>query len=385
MAAGDFTMTALLPSLYAAARTVSKERCGTLDAIDLNFDSKGAAVGDTVYVPYTGTNTPGDFTPAAYAPLGTAATASTVGVAISASKKDSWSVSDEQEQSLMNGGNAQSWLTLKTANAMRVVRNIADVAANLQLSYGAARAVGTAGTTPFASDMSALVAARRELVDIGASTVDLQCVMNGAAYDNLLNSGAVNQAMIAGSDAERRTGTIRPQYGFNIREDAFISAHTCGTGTSYQVDGTQAAGETAIVLDSEGSGTILAGDFVNLSASDTKKYGVAYGGGITAATQTLTINRPGLATAKSANDVVTLVAASSTFTPTFCFDRSSVVGIVRPPKLNSNGLITTQLITDEFGLTYLFVRAAGYGITTYEIHLAYGFKVVNEHVVTILG
>jgi hypothetical protein len=387
MAAGDFTMTALLPSLFAAARTVSKERCGTLDAIDLNFDNQGMAAGDTVKVPYTGANTVGTFTPAAYAPLGTAATASTIDVTISASYKDSWSVSDEQEQSLMNGGNAQKWLQLKTANAMRVVRNAADTAANVALSYGAAQAVGTAGTTPFQSDMSALVAARRALVDIGAPTTDLQCVMNGSAYDNLLNSGIVQQAQLAGSDAERRSGTIRPQFGFNLREDAFITAHTCGTGTSYEVAGTEAIGETSILLDTEGSGTILAGDFVTLElvAADPIKYGVAYGGGITAHSQSLVLNRPGLKVAKAANDPILVIGVSSTFTPTYCFDRSSVVGVIRPPKISSNGVIQTQIITDEFGLPYLFVRASGYGIVTYEIHQAVGFKVVNEHLVTILG
>jgi hypothetical protein len=382
MAAGDFTMTALLPSLFAAARTVSKERCGTLDAIDLNFDSKGAAVGDTVNVPYTAANTPTDFTPAAYAPLGAAATASTIQVAISASKKDSWSVSDEQESSLMNGGNAQTWLQLKTANAMRAVRNIADVAANTAAVAGAARACGTVGTTPFGSDLSALVAARRILVDIGAPTTDLQCVCSGAAYDNMLGLGVVQQASLSGDTNERRSGTIRQQLGFNIREDAWIASHTAGTGAAtYQVNATTvAAGATSMVVKT-GSGTIIAGDFGTIGTSDTNIYG--FGGGVAAAADTLLINRPGLVTAKSANDYITLKAA---YIPTLCFDRSSIVGIVRPPKLNGDGsVIKTQIVTDENGLTYLFVRSIQYGVTTYEIHLAYGFKVVNEHVAVIFG
>lgn len=381
MAAGDFTMTALVPTLFAAARTVSKERCGTLDAIDLNFDSKGASLNETVDVPYTGVNTPGDFTPAATHTLGTAAEAETVKVKITASKMDSWTVSNDQEKSLMLGGNALSWLQLKTANAMRAVRNLADQAANTALVAGIARATGTVGTTPFSSDLSALVAARRILVDIGAPAIDLQCVMNGAAYDNLLNNGLVNQAQIAGSDVERRTGTVRPQHGFNMREDAFISAHTAGTGAAtYQVTATTVAAKETDIVVKTGSGTIIAGDLVTIGTSDTNIYGCA--GGVAAAGDTLAINRPGLVTAKAANDYITLKAA---YTPSFCFDRSSCVGIIRPPNLNPTPIIQTQLVTDEYGITYLFVRNLGYGTTTYEIHLAYGFKVVNEHVVAIIG
>lgn len=382
MSAGDFTMTALLPSLYSAARAVSKERTGALDAIDLTFDSKSAAVGDTVKVPYSAANTPTDFTPAAYAPLGTATTASTVDVTISASKKDSWSVSDEQEQSLMNGGNAQAWLQLRTANGMRAVRNIADQAVLAAMNAGIARATGTPGTNPFLSDLTQFTAARRILVDIGAPMVDPQCILCGAHYDAIFNNGVVQQAQMSGTDQERRSGTLRPQAGFQLREDAFISAHTAGTGAAtYQVTATTvAAGATTMVVKT-GTGTIIAGDIVTIGASDTNLYGCY--GGVAAAADTLTINRPGLVTAKSVNDYITLKAA---YTPSYCFDRASVVGIVRPPKLKGDGsVINTQIVSDEFGLTYLFVRSIQYGITTYEIHLAYGFKVVNEHVAAILG
>ena len=375
-------MTALVPTLFASARKVSKERTGALDAIDMTFDSKQAAVGDPVSVPYSAANAVQDFTPAAYAPLGTATTASTVEFKITASKKDSWSVSDEQEQSLMNGGTAQTWLENRTANAMRVVRNAADAAALAALNAGIARAVGTPGTNPFTSDTSLLVDARRILVDIGAPMVDPQCVLSGTHYDSIMKQGIVQQANLAGSDEERRTGTLRPQSGFQLREDAFISAHTAGTGAAtYQVTAaTVAAGATTMVVKT-GSGTIIAGDIATIGASDTNLYGCV--GGVTAAGDTLTINRPGLVTAKAANDYITIKAA---YTPSYCFDRASVVGVWRPPKLKGDGsVIQTQIITDEDGRSYLFVRSIQYGITTYEIHAAYGFKVVNEHVAAILG
>ena len=387
MAAGDFTMTSIAPVLYSAAQKVSAEPVGCLDAVDLSFDDKGVAKGDTIYVPYTAKNAVADFTPAATAPLGVAATANSIGITITASKKDSWSVSGEQERSLQNGGNAQEWFRLKAANAMRTVRNAAAAACGLEIKKGASRATGTAGTTPFASDLTAITAAQKILRDNGAPLVDLQIVTDSAAYLNMQNLGLINQAQIAGSAEERRSGKILNQYGFVVRVDGNIAGHTKGTATGIDVNlsAGYVAGDTTIVSNGSDSGTLLAGDVVTW-VGDTNKYIVS------ADTQSIStttagnviINRPGLRATLA--DTVEMTIGDS-YTPTFAFERSAVVGIMRPPLIPVGGMVVeTMPISDEFGLTYLLVRTVGYGIITYEIHLAYGFKAVQtEHIALILG
>ena len=46
----------------------------------------------------------------------------------------------------------------------------------------------------------------------------------------------------------------------------------------------------------------------------------------------------------------------------------------------------TMTVSDPFGMTYLWVEMDLYGKTVWEMHLAYGFKVVQpEHVAILLG
>lgn len=383
MAAGDFTNTAIVPVLFQAAQEVSNEPCGMLDAITLDKAFNRVAYGDTIKVPYAPTRTLEAFTPATVAPLGAEATAAAVSVSIQHTNKVSWPLSGEQVRSLENGGNYQDWMSQMTKQGIRTLRNDMAAHAAVAANEGASRAIGTVDTTPFASDMSAITAVRKILRDNGAPMVDLQLVTDTAAYINLLNLGLVNQSQIAGSDAERRSGKVMQQFGFTIREDANIAAHTCGTGTGYQVHGTTAARETAVTTE-DGSGTILAGDFCTMSATDTRYYGV--GTGITEAGAGLVLNRPGLITAKADNDVITIIGVSDTFQPTLAFERGSIIGVVRPTLIPQNATIQQQIVTDANGISYLFLICQQYGITTFEIHQAYGFKAVQtEHIACIIG
>lgn len=384
MAAGDFTMTAVTPILFSAAADVAKEPCGFLDAINTDFDDKQVALNNSVTVPWSTPNTVADYTPAAYAGLGTATTANGRTLTLTTSKVDSWSVSGEQEQSLINGGIGQEWMRQRMAQGFRVVRNAAEAACALVAKAGASRATGTAGTTPFASDLSAITAAKKILMDNGAPQTNLQCVTNSDAYINILNLGIVNQASLAGSDTERRTGILGPQFGFQMRVSGQIAAHTAGTASGTLFSATEPVGETSLAYDTDVNGPWVAGDILTCGvggsgAGDDNKYVVA----AASTASPLIINYPGLKVQHVDNDTMTVGAA---YTPTSLFVRNAIVGVLRVPYIPQSGVIQTQVVTDEFGMPYLFVRAVGDGIVTYRIHQVSGFLAVNpEMIVTILG
>lgn len=82
---------------------------------------------------------------------------------------------------------------------------------------------------------------------------------------------------------------------------------TDGTSDSlYQVEEIEPVGETSILLDSEGSGTMKAGDIITF-AGHSGNYLVTTG--ITAATQTMVVY-PGLRSALAANEVISLTATT---------------------------------------------------------------------------
>ncbi len=378
-------MTSLAPVLYSAAQVVSGEPFGVVDSINASFDDKRVAKGDTVSVPYAPPQSNTGFTPAAYVPEGTCITAPTpIAVTITKSQKNSMVLTGEQIRSLENGQNYQEWARQWAAQAMRALRNEAEADACLAIKYGASRAVGTAGTTPFASSLDALADVKQILQDNGAPLADLQFVGNTNTWANLSKLAIIQQASQAGSDAERRSGSVGRQNGFRLQASAGIAAHVKGDGSSYVIDATSAliAGSTALKTSTAGSGSILAGDILSLQ-SDTNKYVCNVGCATAGSVSPFTIGRPGLRVATVAAKTITI---GNGYTPNFAFERSAVVGIMRPPLVPDSPVIKQQFVSDGKGMTYLFLECVQYGQVTWEMHLAWGFKVVQgEHVAILMG
>ena len=373
------TLTAIAPTLYSAAKEVAAEPFGIVSAINANFDDKGVAKGDSVKVPVAPTRSASDFTPSNTTSTGTDATATSVDVQITKSRKVSWNLTGEQIRSLENASVNQDWVRQLVAQGMRTLRNECEADAYAAARVGASRAYGTAGTTPFASDLSALTNARKILQDNGAPLADLQFVGDTAAGLNLRNLGVIQNAYQAGSDAERRSGVLGRQFGFAINESAAVSSVTAGTGASYQTNlvAGYAIGDTSIALDT-GSGTALAGDVVTFTG-DTNKYVIntALSGG------SMAIGAPGLRKALADNVAMTI---GNDFTANLAFERSAIVGIMRPPLIPTNPTIRQMAVSDDKGMTYLMLEIDQYGQRSWELHLAWGFKVVNgEFVAIVLG
>ena len=377
-------ISALAPTLFSAAQDVSAEAFGAIDAINTSFDNKGVAKGDYVKVPYAPTLSNSPFSPAATPPEGTALTAGAISVEITKSQKNSMVLTGEQITSLENGSNYQEWARQWAAQAMRALRNEAEQDCVLAIKGGASRAYGTAGTTPFATSLSDLNNVRKILRDNGAPMTDLQFVGNTDTELNLLNLGIIQQAFAAGSDEERRTGKIGRQFGFKLNTSAGIAQHVLTAGSNYVTDangGNIAVGTTSFVIDT-GSTAIQAGDIFSIADAGAYKY-VVNAALANATAGPLIIGRPGIRSVAAQNKALTFTAS---YTPNLAFERNSVVGIMRPPKMPANPTMKTMTVSDQYGLTYLFVEIAQYGQITWEMHLAWGFKAVqSEHIAILIG
>lgn len=375
------TITELAPVLFSAAHQVAAEPFGAIDAINTSFDNKGVAKGDKVKIPYVPAAGNAEFQAANIAAAGSAITAEATEVVISKSQKNSMVLTGEQIRSLENGGNWQEWASQWSQAAMRALRNEAEQDACTAIKVGASRAYGSAGVTPFATSLNDLNRVRQILRVNGAPMQDLQLVVDTNAELNMLNLGIVQQAYAAGSDQERRSGTLRPQLGFNIRSSAGIQGHTTAAAASYILNGAAAAGTTGLVTKTGTEPTSL-GDIFHL-ASDTENLYVVNGLDALSTTKLITIGRPGARAAYLNEATVTFKGA---YTPNFAFERNAVVGVMRPPVMPANPAIKQTLVSDKFGMTYLFCEIAQYGQITWELHLAWGFKVIQpEFVATLIG
>jgi len=374
------TLTAIAPTLYSAAKEVANEPFGVVSAINTSFDDKGVAKGDLVKVPYAPVRTASDFTPNNVAATGTDAVAATIDVQITKSRKVDWNLTGEQLRSLQNGGNDQDWVKQLLMQGMRTLRNEAEVDCALAAKVGASRAIGTAGTSPFASNLDAFVDARKVLQDNGAPLADMQYVGDTTSGAALRKLGVIQNHYQAGSDEERRSGVLQRQFGFMPRESAGIGLHTKGTGTAYTTSAAGFAVGTTSIPIITGSGTVLAGDIVTF-AGDPNKYVVAVG---VAAPGTITLATPGLRQAIPA--AATAMTIGNNYTANLAFERNAIVGTLRPPIMPPNPTIQQMPISDNFGMTYLMLEIAQYGQTSWELHLAWGFKNVHpEFSAVVLG
>ncbi len=378
------TLTTIAPVLYAAAQEVAAEPFGVVDAINANFDNKGVAKGDKVKVPVAPVAALADFSPAAAAGTGTDKISDAVEVEITASKQTSWNLTGEQMRSLANAGNDNEWARQLIAQGMRALRNQAELDCCGVIKENACRAVGTAGTTPFATDIDIIASVRKELRDNGAPMADLHLALNTAASLNMLKLGIVQQAYAAGTDQERRTGRLLPQFGFKIVESAGLSLHTQGTATGMDVDLVAGynIGDVAFNVDGGSGGTLKKGDVFALAGNTTQYVSHT---AIAALTDDhiISIGKPGLLAAAANGTEITL---AGNYTPNLAFERNAVVGIMRPPLIPANPTIKQMVISDGMGMSYLMLEIAQYGMVTWELHLAWGFQAVqSEYIVTLLG
>ena len=379
-------LTALAPTLFSAAQEVSAEPFGVVSAINASFDDKGVAIGDKVKVPVAPTRAAKNYTPSMNPNNGNAgddAAAAVVDVEITKNRFVDFHLTGEQERSLANGGNDREWFRQIIAQAMRTIRNEAEADAAVAVKSGASRAVGAAGTTPFATNLDAIVEARALLRANGAPMSDPQLVLAPASVVNLQKLAIYQQADQAGSDAERRAGVLARQFGFLIRDSAGIVKHVKGTATGFDINNSLGYDVGAFVLAMDGGdgGTIKAGDIMTL-AGDTNQY-VINGAHAAFVAGDVVIGRPGLRAAV-ANGVEATIGAD--YTPNLAFERNAVVGVMRPPIIPASPLIDQLPVSDGKGMTYLLARVVGDGMVTWRLHLAWGFKVVQpEHVALILG
>jgi len=383
------TLTALAPVLYSAAQEVSQEATGFLDGINLNFDDKGAAVGDVIKLPLAPAAAATDYTAAMTTTEGTSKVASAIEVTISKSVQTSWHLTGEQIRSLENGASDKEWVRQLIAQGMRTLKNEAEAAAAKAAYQGASRAWGTQGTTPFASDINDIAAIRKILRDNGAPLADLQLVMDTAASYNLGKLAIYQQAQAAGSDAERRNGIFGKQFGFSLRESGGVAYHTAGTAsTGMDCTAIEPIGETTITVDGADSGTVLIGDILRnttkvAAGTDLNKYVIKSATVSGAADGNVVINRPGMRVATAINDELEIGAA---YRANVAFERSAIVGAMRIPLIPENANIRQIPISAGNGMTFLLCEVVGDGMITWRLHLAYGFAAVQpEHIAILLG
>ena len=381
------TLTGLTTTIYNALDVVSRELVGFIPAVSSDMTYSRAAVGQTVTSPVAPAATASDITPAVTPPNDGDQTIGSVSMTITKARRVPVRWNGEEKRGLDNNGASYNVILRdQLAQGMRALVNEveADIA---NLALKASRAYGTAGTTPFAANLSDPAQMRKILADSGAPMGDLQMVIDTSAGANMRTLAQLTKANEADDHSLLRRGVLLDIHGFSIRESAQVKTLIAGTGAAATTNTTgYAIGATAITLASAGTGTLLGGDIITF-AGDTNKYVLASGDADVSNGGVINLAAPGLRKAiPAAATAITVISAS---TRNMAFARSAMAVATRAPALPEGGDSASDrmIITDPVsGLSFEVSLYKQYRQIQYEIALAWGVAMVKpEHAAILLG
>lgn len=372
------SLTGLLPTLYEAVDTVSREMVGFIPACTIDAKAENAALHQSIMVPVTPAASAEDSVASSLPPDSGDQIIGNTQISITQSKAVPFRWTGEEQKGINTGVGYANIQKDQIAQAIRTLVNLveSDLAGTFT---GASRAWGTAGTAPFASDLSDPAQVRKILMDNGSPMSDLQLVIDTTAGAKVRSLANLTKANEAGTTELREQGKLLEIHGFKLRESAGIQVKSyVGTGIGYTLNGAHAKGATVINAAS-GTGTIFAGDVVTIG-------GLKYVVQTTLAGGSFNINLPGLMGAQATGGTISV---SPIFTPNYAFDRSSLVLAARQRAIPVEGDMASDraYVTDPVsGLTFEFAMYKQYMRVRYEVALAWGVANIKpSHSALLLG
>ena len=387
--ANTVSFTNLAPILYRSMDRVARELSGFIPSSMVNASGVTiAAQGDKVQsLRTTEAIDKASYTPAMTVPDSGDKTNVMDEFAIDQYVGKELPLKGETVKRLKNIAEYGKWIEDEFAQMMRSAVNEMEAYLGGIAYKAASRAYGTAGSNPFASNITAIGNLRKILKDNGCPVQDgalslvLDTTAGSAGIGNIAQLQKINESGDGGDLL--RQGLLGILGGFNIRESAGVQLHTKGTATGFDAAGGEPLGETVVAVDGSDAGTILAGDVVTF-AGDTNKYVVNSATASGAASGNITLNRPGLRAALA--DTVEGTIGDS-FTANVAFHRSAIEFAARAPAQPEGGdaAVDSMIIVDPIsGIPFEFRMYKGYGMNKIELNIFYGGKAWKPEFIALL-
>lgn len=384
-------LTDLAADIYVAADVVGRELVGFIPASTINADgSETAAVGQTVRSFATREASAVDITPSMTIPEGTDQTIDNKTLTMTKQRGVQIPYTGEDVRLLNGGAGYETVYGDQIAQAMRTLVNEMEADLAEEAYTNASRAVGTAGTTPFASNFDLVAEARQVLADNGMPMNDgrISLVMNTAASTKLRNLASLSSVNQAGNDTLLRQGTLLDLQGVMIKESAQVKSHTKGGATGALINNVagEAVGQTTLTLDTITVNTtgIVAGDVVTFAADTTNKYVVNTG--LVATSGDIVIGDPGLLIAAPNNNAMTI---GNSFTANVMMHQKGMELAMRAPAkpIGGDAAVDVMIVQDPTsGLVFEVSVYKGFSKAMIQVGVVYGYKAWNSKAIaTVMG
>lgn len=330
-------LTDLAADIYRAADIVGREAVGFIPSVTINAGSERAAVGQTVRSHFTRAATVGDLAPSMTIPEGTDQTVDTKTLTLTKQRGVPIPWTGEDVRFVNAGSGFTTIYGDQIAQAMRAIVNEIEIDLATEAYQNASRAVGTAGTTPFASNLDAIIDARKVLFDNGMPVTDgrMSLIMDSLASTKMRKLAQLQKVNESGDSRFLRQGVLLDISGAMIKESAGVVAHTKGAGTGYDFAAAgEAIGQTTLSVEGGTVNTtgIKAGDVITHAGDATNKYVVNTG--TTATSGDIIIGSPGLLVAGVDANEITI---GDSYTANVLLHQSAVELAMRAPAKPAGG------------------------------------------------
>jgi hypothetical protein len=325
------SLTNILPKILASGLLTLRELAIMPRVVNSDYGSDAAMKGASIDIPLPYALSATDVTPSEVPSAPPDSTPDVVSISLNNWKKAGFHLTDKE---MLEVEKNRHFLPLQVGEAVRALANAvnSDIHAEYAGVYGW---VGTAATTPFASDASAAVDARKVLHSQLAPRANRRGVLDFNAEANALALATFSDAEKVGSADVKIEGEIGRKYGFDWYADDAVSSHTAGTASGATTDNTgYAIGVKTVTLDSAGTGTILVGDIITF-AGDSQTYVVTSGDADVSGGGTISFE-PGLKVAIATS--TTAITLKASHVVNLAFHRDAFAFANRPLMDSTRGL-----------------------------------------------
>lgn len=367
------TFTDIVDKIFARGLLALRENAIMPRLVNTNWGAQVASQGDVINVPIPSAMTVADVSPSNTPPAGGDVAPTKVDISLNRWRKVDMHVTDKEAREIAQGARE-----VQLSEAMKALGNDVDQYL-LGLYAGVYGFAGTAGTTPFASDLSAATGARKVLGQQLAPPDPRYIVLNPDAEANALLIRAVQDASFRANQANTlRTGMIGQLLGFDWFMDQNVTTHasTALTAGAATVNGAHAVGVTSVsIAKATNAAELVEGDIITI-AGDDQTYVVTADTTLAVGNTSVPIS-PALKVATSGGEAVTLKAAHDV---NLAFHRDAFALAVRPlaPADGFTGGNEIRTGVDPVsGLALTLEISREYNRTKYQWSILYGAKLVR--------
>lgn len=370
-----FSEDDVIPRILAQGLVALRRMAFMPQIVNRKYEREAGMKGSTIDVPVPSALVTEDVTPAATPPAGQDQAPTSVPITLNKWKKSNFHLTDKEQLDVMEGV-----VPMQVTSAIAAIADTvnSDIFALYKNVYGY---VGTAGTTPFASNTQGATNLRKRLFTQLCPGTPRYAVIDPEAEDNALNLRQFQDASWAGDAAAIRDGKVGQRLGFTWAMHQLVPTHTAGTittGLIAKASTAQAVGLKAIVCHtaaSTGACALVIGDIITF-AGQTQTYVVTAAATQASANTDVTVNIfPGLQTALTGSEAVTV---KGNHTVNLGFHPEAFAFATRPLAMeNGFGSKMMSTVDPESGLSLRLEVSRQYKRISWEFDILYGVGCVR--------